>query len=158
MNDKVAAMTAANVKTWARARKLSEHVEETGPNQARKFLAENKTGPYPKLLDGKKLDKRNPTVREMLEEFTEFCKHNTGRKSTNGEARFTPRPSLGDPTRTPRAGTPTLTRDDGAPIAPQTHLNLDGDTLIGLRKTVEEFGGIENLEEALRVLKGLQLK
>lgn len=162
MNAKVSAMNAANAKTWIRARKLCEHVEKTTPNQARSFLSENKTGPYPELLDRKKLDKRNPTVRAMLKEFEKFAKNHKGRYSkakTNGQTPTTQtptsRPSQGDPEQLPRAGAPAqgIAEAIKTPFTPKETLNAT--SLIKIKRLLDEIGGIENLEEGLRIIKTL---
>lgn len=154
---KVKAMNAANATGWVRARLLCEQVLDTNTNQARGFLSANKAEGYQVILDSGKLDKRNPTVRKMLTEFQEYCKTHEGRigrKPSNGETPIIPRASQGDSGRAPRAGAPTMTYKEKASL---TIKDLDGATLIRLRKLAEEFGGIEKLEESLKVLKGLQL-
>ena len=151
MNLKVEAMNKANAQGWGRARKLCEQVEDTNTNQARGFLSENKKGPYPGILDNGKLDKRNPVVRQMIEEFTKYCKTHKGvigRKPDNGE---TPKIPVASPS----------VRTGSVQTLPVTHKEkanrLDMNSLVKIKQLSDELGSLQNLEEGIKIIKTLQI-
>jgi hypothetical protein len=102
---------------WARARALAEFAQaneiEANNGQTRAFLS--KFPQFKGLVDGN-LDRRNPTVRKMEECLKAFLHEGgftVGRRNYTGDGTHEvltseTRPSQGDPTRTARAGAPTI--------------------------------------------------
>jgi hypothetical protein len=92
--------TKAGTKlSWTRAAKLAEF-NDTKPSKARSFLAESTE--FAPLLDQKKLDKRNPGIRDLLKAYDTWLATNTKARKIRK-----PRASKGDPTRPVRAAAPT---------------------------------------------------
>jgi hypothetical protein len=103
-------------QSWARATKLHKETGIAKVSTARSYLALQDNGRQ-KLLDTPKpLDKRNPKVKGLIEDYKTFAKTAPSYKA---------RASKGDPKKTPRAGVQDRPKPVKVQLDPQmAHANL----------------------------------
>lgn len=131
-----AAILKGTATSWKRARRLAELTDGAGPGAARKFLSKHKNNGFDTHLDAKSCDKRNPSVRAMIQEFQKFLDAGGGAKREPDLARM----SEGDPTRAPRAGAKTKRKYTRRQDKPIDTAKIPGDLLFDLRAAQRKHG------------------